>query len=69
VRFLLNREDFTYPVFIDETNSIDSLNHFPQQPEFQCFLLDGDNKVVAIGNPASNSRIWELYKEIIYGKD
>jgi hypothetical protein len=32
---------------------------------FQCFLLDKDNKVLAVGNPAVNFKIWELYKRII----
>lgn len=35
---------------------------------FQTFLLDKDNKVVAIGNPIHNPKIKELYLNIISGK-
>ncbi|GAB6013264.1 DUF1573 domain-containing protein [Viscerimonas tarda] len=67
LKFLLRRDKLTYPVFIDERNQIDSLNHFPKQQQYQCFLLDKENKVVAMGNPTMNPKIWELYKSIIQG--
>ena len=60
---LYNR--FDYPVFMDTTGSINRLNRFPQVMQHQCYLLDKDNKVLAIGNPAINIQIWELYKKII----
>lgn len=63
--FLLKRDGLDYPVFLDTTNTIDKLNHFPSDPAYQCFLLDRDNKVLAIGNPALNPKIWTLYKRII----
>jgi hypothetical protein len=66
---LLKREHFVnYPVYIDRNDEINRLNHFPVNPMFQCFLLDKDNKVLAVGNPAANIRIWELYKRIINGE-
>ena len=36
--------------------------------EFQTFLLDKDNKVLAIGNPVLNPAVKELYLKIIQGK-
>jgi hypothetical protein len=67
-----NEKEFLYwakrlesPVFIDENNELDKLNHFSNNPAFQCFLLDMDNKVLVIGNPVMNPAIWELYKKII----
>lgn len=42
----------------DRTNKI---NHFPSRQQFQCFLLDSDNKVVYIGNPIHNHRIKRIY--------
>ena len=36
--------------------------------ELQTFLLDKDNKIVAIGNPIHNPKIKELYLKIIQGK-
>lgn len=35
---------------------------------FQTFLLDKDNKVLAIGNPVLNPAVKELYLKIIQGK-
>lgn len=65
--FLLKRDGLDYPVFLDTANTIDKLNRFPSDPAYQCFLLDRDNKVLAIGNPALNPKIWTLYKRIISG--
>jgi hypothetical protein len=56
---------FNYPVYIDTRNELNALNKLPENPQFQCFLLDKNNKVLAIGNPADNPKIWELYKKII----
>ena len=56
---------FDYPVFMDTKGAINSLNRFPQETQYQCFLLDKNNKALMIGNPVANPRIWELYKELI----
>jgi hypothetical protein len=62
---LFSSEEFIQSVYIDNNDSINKLNRFPDNPMFQCFLLDKDNKVTAIGNPVHNLKIWELYKKII----
>ena len=36
---------------------------------FQTFLLDKDNKVMAIGNPVHNPKIKELYMKILLGEE
>jgi hypothetical protein len=69
IMYLFQKEKFDYPVYIDRTNSINRLNHFPAQIEFQCFLLDSNNKVLSIGNPTLNPKVWELYKQIITGEE
>ena len=51
-----------------EHDSINKLNHFPIETIFQTFLLDKNNRVVAIGNPIHNPKIKELYLNIITGK-
>ena len=66
---LLKRTHFIYPVCIDESDSINKLNHFPSDIMFQTFLVNNDNKVIAIGNPIHNPKIKELYKNIILGND
>jgi hypothetical protein len=66
--YLFRADRFDYPVFIDMNKSINHLNHFPNKLEYQCFLLDKNNKVLMIGNPSLNPKIWELYKQIILGQ-
>lgn len=66
---LLKRVHFTYPVCIDETDSLNKLNHFPSDMMFQTFLIDKDRKVVGIGNPVHNPKVKQLYLDIISGKE
>lgn len=61
------KSDFQYPIFIDEMGTFDALNHFPTNMTFQTFLLDKDNKIVAIGNPVLNPMVKELYLEKLTG--
>jgi hypothetical protein len=68
MEYLFIRDRFDYPVFMDTNGTVNNLNRFPQAMLFQCFLLDSDNKVLMIGNPVSNPKIWELYKEQIAGE-
>lgn len=63
----LKSKDFTYPVCIDDKNKLNELNHFPSDASFHTFLLDKDNKVLAIGNPIHNPKVKELYLKIIQG--
>jgi hypothetical protein len=60
------RHDFRYPVFVDTDDRINQMNDFPKQQFFQCFLLNKNNEIMAIGNPALQPKIWELYKKYIY---
>ena len=54
------KDEFKYPVFIDEMGTFDALNHFPTNMMFQTFLLDKNNKIVAIGNPILIPMVKEL---------
>lgn len=69
MRNVLKQYNFNYPVYIDEKDSFNILNQFPSEMMFQTFLLDKDNRVVAIGNPVNNSKIKDLYLSIISGKE
>ena len=62
---MLVYNNFKHPLFIDQEKEIDKINKFPSNPEYQCFLLDKDNKVVLVGNPILFSEIWKLYKMVI----
>ena len=59
--YLLKRDGITVPVCLDENDRLNSINSFPSRDDFQCFLLNKDNKVVFIGNPIHNIRIREMY--------
>ena len=68
LRYLTRRDDFTYPVCFDEKDELNRLNQFPTDMTFQTFLLDKDNKVVAMGNPVLNPKIKDLYLGVIKGE-
>lgn len=68
LKFILHRENFDYPVCLDENDNFNKLNHFPMDIAYQTFLLDKDNRVLAMGNPIHNSKIKKLYLDIIEGK-
>ena len=65
---ILKEVDFSYPICLDEHNSLNNLNHFPIEFGGQTFLLDKENRVLAIGNPIHNRKVKELYLKIIQGK-
>lgn len=67
IEYILRRDHFDYPVCIDEADSLNKLNHFPTDERFQTFLLDKNNKVLAIGNPVHNPKVKALYLKIILG--
>ena len=68
LRYLTRRDRFTYPVCLDEMDDFNRLNQFPREMMFQTFLLDKNNKVIAIGNPVLNPRVKELYVSLITGR-
>lgn len=65
--YILERDNFTHPVCIDEKDAFNKLNKFPIDMTFQTFLLDKDNNVIAIGNPVHNPNVKELYLKLILG--
>ena len=68
MEFLFHSNQFDYPVFMDVSGTINRLNRFPRLMEYQCFLLDRNNKVLMVGNPVLNHKIWALYKLHITGE-
>src|SRR5574344_3092207 len=68
LRYITRRDNFEYPICIDVEDKFNSLNHFPDKMEFQTFLIDMNNKVVADGNPIHNPKVKELYCKILRGK-
>ena len=68
LRFLTRRDAFVYPVCFDEKDEFNRLNHFSSEMMFQTFLLDKENKVMALGNPVLSPKVKELYLNLIMGK-
>ena len=69
LRYLTRRDGFSYPVCFDEKDELNQLNRFPSDMTFQTFLLDRNNRVVAIGNPIHNPKVKNLYLNLITGKE
>ena len=65
--YRLKFDKYNLPVCVDVDNRFNKLNNFPADMTFQTFLLDKNNKVVAIGNPIHNLKVRELYLKIIQG--
>ena len=63
--YIARVDHFNWPVIYDKERRLDSLNHFPANPAFQTFLLDVDNKVLAIGDPVKNRAVRKLYNRIL----
>ena len=67
LRFLTRRDAFAFPVCFDEKDEFNRLNHFSGEMMFQTFLLDKENKVIALGNPVLSPKVKELYLNLIKG--
>ena len=56
--YALRNDNFTYPVCLDLGNKFYNANKIPDDMMLQTFLLDKDNKIIALGNPIHNSKIY-----------
>jgi len=63
--WIIERDSFYHPVFYDKKDSLEILNHLPINKSLNTFLLDEKNKVILIGNPVNNQKMWQLYKREI----
>lgn len=61
----LRAQGFAYPVFYDVEHCMALLNPALKESRFNTFLLNRENKVVLIGSPANNDKLWDLYKQQI----
>ena len=67
VQYILRRDTFYHFVCLDLNDSFNQLNHLSSDESFHTFLLDGNNKICAIGNPVLNPAVKDLYLRIIRG--
>ena len=67
--YVLKYNDFNHPVCTDLKDHFNHVNKLPSNPDFQTFLLDSNNNVLAMGNPVQNPKIKDLYLKIIQGEN
>ena len=65
ISFVTRREDFLYPICVDEYDKFCKLNNLPLEKYYVSFLLDSKNKVLQKGNPAFNLNYQEIYLKIL----
>ncbi len=63
---LLRENNFQHVVSFDSSGEYDKSNQLPTKSQFQTFLLNSENEVLALGNPVTNPKIKDLYKRIIF---
>jgi len=59
----ININNYNLPYVIDKGDSLLKKNDFPESDIFRTFLLDKDGKVVVMGNPLLNDKIYEMFKK------
>lgn len=69
LKTLVYCENFTYPICFDESDELNKLNNFSIDVAFQSFLLNQENRVIAMGNPTHGPKIKDLYLSIITGRE
>lgn len=53
-------------VYVDKGDKFDTLNDFlPDDSKYHIFLLDGDNRVVLVGDPMAGDRLLHLFEKKI----
>ena len=67
IQYLLRRDNFLLPVVIDSADIFNTSNSLSSDESYHTFLLDADNRVVALGNPVLNPKVKDLYARIISG--
>ena len=65
IKSILGRYDH-YPIVIDSTFAFIEANpDFPTDKRLHTFLLDADGRVIVIGSPKYDDRIWNMYKQVL----
>jgi hypothetical protein len=66
VRFKLRHLANEFPILLDSVGVFPRANpHIPTDEQLHTFLLDRDGKVVLVGDPSRNPKLWKLYKSTI----
>lgn len=54
---------FNYPYLYDKYGIFKDENKLPKLAELHTFLLDSNNRVILVGSPIKNEKMWKLYVE------
>lgn len=66
IRSILHSENSAgLTMWIDETDTLNAINHFPDIDALRTFLIDDKHRVLAVGDPAINPRVMKLFNKII----
>lgn len=70
VNHIIKNNQFSYPICCENAKLFERINNLPLDSDYHTILLDDENKIVAIGNPILNPKIYQLFRQIISnGKD
>lgn len=67
IYYITQRDNFMEFISIDDADEFNRCNNIPNESTLQTFLLNSENRVLAIGNPIYHPKVKELYLEIIDG--
>lgn len=69
INYLCKRDRYAHPIACASDIKLDFVSILPDNFEYQTVLLDSNNKIIAVGNPAVNPKVRKLYKEIIMDQE
>lgn len=65
LKISLQQFEFPYPVLFDPENEFIKANSLPEESWCHTMLMDGNNEILAAGNPAENPKVRDFFKRII----
>lgn len=63
----LRQDGFLYPIAVDKNKTFIKINGLPNEDMYHTLLLDSNNHVIAVGNPAVNPKVKDVYRQNIKG--
>ncbi|MDD4033131.1 MAG: redoxin domain-containing protein [Bacteroidales bacterium] len=61
----LKHNQIDFPVFYDGSLAFVSQNQLPMDTRYSTFLVDRANRIRLVGNPLYNSKMWDMYKNVV----
>lgn len=65
IKSIFQKERFEYPYFLIMRTIFVKTNKLSKNSDYHIFLIDHNNRILLIGYPIANLKMWELYKETI----